>query len=674
MIKRVQTKLAVFGVIAIVSLSILGGLLMRSVYLEYIGLATFQQTTRVSLLASELARNLTVERQLAYQASVLFGEGTPQQMIDRYRASVEVTRKSMQQLRQVVSEHSGEFTARFKKGLDDAITAEAPLDQLRAEICDPSRPMVQNAANPLKTKTLRAYDAALYYQANFLPILAVETSDAELVRKIVTQDTVARLQKDFWKIKGLISSVLRDGQLNENAVGEAKSKRQSAVDHISRLYSLSAPEVAAATHQLVESKDYVFINDLGAKMVTVGTTIADLTAFTDYQTFQTGPFIRAEAQFEKLAAAASRSIVDYTDARLSTVRRKLVMLLSFTVVTLVGLVAFSIFVARSITRPLRKLTTELSDTAGHGLETSQLIANSSQRLSDDAAQAATALQQISASVEELSSMTTASLENVRNLSQLASKAASVTDQGKQNVATLTEAMAGIQKTSTDISTILGTIDEIAFQTNILALNAAVEAARAGEAGAGFAVVAEEVRRLAQRSAQAAQETRAKIEVAVSNNTHGAKIGRLVEQRFVEISSITREYHDKVAEVETASIQSTNGIGQVRNALSCLELITQRTAGSAEENATASTEMGSEVNKIFRYIETLESMVAKMRESRLRAVPNAPGVENHEEKAPAYRMPEENSPSRVSTIEARAVRAGANRRTRQTRTIVPTRSR
>jgi methyl-accepting chemotaxis protein len=664
--KRVQTKLTLFGITAIAGLAILGGLLMRSVYVEYVGLANFQQTTRVSLLAYDLARNLTAERQLAYQASVLFGEGTPQQMIERYRASVEITRESMKQLRRLAGEQSGRFTPRFKKSLEDAITAEAPLDQLRAEICDPGRSLIQNAANPLKSKALRAYDAALYSQANFLPVLAIETGDAELVRKIVTQDNVARFQKDFWKIKGLIGSVLRDNHLGENAVGELKAKRQGAADHISRLSNLATPEVASATHELIESKDYAFINDLGGKILTLGTTATDFAQLSDYSSYQAGPFVGVEAQFEKLVATVTRSITDYTAARLSAVRQRLIVLSSFSGVTLVGLVVFSIFVGRGITRPLRELTAELAETGGRGMESSRLIADSSGRLSEDAAQAAAALQQISGSVEDLSSMTTASLGNVRNMSQLASKAAAVTEEGKQNVGVLTEAMAGIQKTSNDISTILGTIDEIAFQTNILALNAAVEAARAGAAGSGFAVVAEEVRRLAQRSAQAAQETRAKIEVALRNNAHGAEIGRLVEQRFVEISAITFEYHAKVAEVEKASIQSTEGIGQVRSAINCLDLITQRTAASAEENASASAEMSAEVNRIFRYIETLESMVAKQTKKpaidQLR-VSSAPEI-RPSGASPRARMGKERS--RMPAIEPRASRNGsAHRKLRTT---------
>src|SRR5258707_11643805 len=119
------------------------------------------------------------------------------------------------------------------------------------------------------------------------------------------------------------------------------------------------------------------------------------------------------------------------------------------------------------------------------------------------------------------------------------------------MAEMKQAMDAIKNSSASIAKIVKTIDEIAFQTNILALNAAVEAARAGEAGAGFAVVAEEVRSLAQRSAQAAQETRSKIELALRSNEHGAQIGLLVEQRFVEISAITREYQSKVADIEAA---------------------------------------------------------------------------------------------------------------------------
>jgi methyl-accepting chemotaxis protein len=608
--KRVQTKLAVLGGAAIGSLAILGGLLIQGIYVEFVGLANFQQTTLVSVAAYDLARNLTIERQLAYQASAFLGEGTPEQMVERFRVSVEATNQSMARLRQLAGENRARFSPRFQKGLDEAIASEAPLNGLRAEVLDPNRSRDKQIAGALKTKALNFYDGALFSQANFLPVLALETGDAELVRKIVTQDSVARLQKDFWKIKGLVGTVLRDNKLAELAAGELKTKRLSADDHVSRLLNLGDPVVADATQQLVGDADYAFITTTANKILEMGSAAPNFHQLSEYDAYHAGPFTRVEAQFEKLAATVTGSIADYTQTRLHAARLRFLVVTGASLAVLCGLAAFVVYIARGITHPLRQLSTQLAETAGRGQGSSRQIADSSQQLSADACQEAAAIEEITSSVEELSSMTTSNLGHVHNMSELSAKATRLTDEGQRHVTTLTTAMEGIKKTSNDIATILRTIDEIAFQTNILALNAAIEAARAGEAGAGFAVVAEEVRNLARRSAQAAQETREKIELALRSNAHGAEIGQLVEQRFVEISAITREYHAKVAEIETASTESTSGLGQVREAINRLDQITQRTAASAEENAAASAEMNAEMDRIFRCVETLESMVAK----------------------------------------------------------------
>jgi len=610
--KRVQTKLTVLGVVAIACLAVLAGLLIRGVYAEYVALANFQRTTQISVAAYDLARLLTIERQMAYQASSLNGEGTAADMVERYRVTVVATREASKHLKLLAA--GGDptrFSERFRKGLDEVIGSEAPLDQIREEIFDPKRSLDKADALALKTKTLKCYDVAFFSQSNFLPILALESNDAELVRKINTQDNVARLQKDFWKIKGLVGTVLRDNKLGDSvSAAEIKTKRLSADDHVARLFTLSDPVVTVAVQELVANVDYVFINAASDKIVELGASAKDFHGIGQYADYQGGAFKRVELPFAKLADTVIASISAYTDAKLREARQRLIVLTGFSAVTLAGLAVFIGYVARGITRPLRELSTRLADTAGRGMDSSRLIAESSHHLSEDACSEAAALEQITASVEELSSMTGTSLDHMQVMSGLASKATQLTDEGKQNVDTLTDAMAGIQKTSSDIAAILRTIDEIAFQTNILALNAAVEAARAGEAGAGFAVVADEVRRLAQRSAQAAQETREKIEVALKSNDHGADIGRVVQERFVEIAKITREYSSKVAEVEAASAQSTQGLAQVKDALGRLDQITQRTAAAAEQNAAASAEMSAEVENIFRYIETLESMVAK----------------------------------------------------------------
>jgi methyl-accepting chemotaxis protein len=228
-------------------------------------------------------------------------------------------------------------------------------------------------------------------------------------------------------------------------------------------------------------------------------------------------------------------------------------------------------------------------------------------------------------MNELTGMNGSTLEHMRKMADLSNQAKLSTDHGTKNVAELSAALADIQRSTQDVASILKTIDEIAFQTNILALNAAVEAARAGEAGAGFAVVAEEVRSLAQRSATAARETALKIESAVKTSTQGADLGVRAEKRFAQISTITAEYGMIVKEVETASRQTAEGLTQVSEAVQKVDQITQRTAAAAEENAAASTEMRTQVEHIFGFIKELDRMTLSQRtlnENRDNAVTSA----------------------------------------------------
>lgn len=228
---------------------------------------------------------------------------------------------------------------------------------------------------------------------------------------------------------------------------------------------------------------------------------------------------------------------------------------------------------------------------------------------------------------------TSHVQDVRSLSReaLTTTEAGVTSVGEMQttlkqvngaVEQMKRAMEEVQGSSTAISKIIKTIDEIAFQTNILAINAAVEAARAGAAGTGFAVVATEVRALAQRSAEAARETAVLIENSLVKSRNGAAASgnvysglRLVldealkvEQNLARISGKVRDVDRLVDEVATASKEQTDGIRGISNTLTELDRNTQANAATAQETATTVSQLNTLTDDLTGQIDSLVLLV------------------------------------------------------------------
>ena len=143
----------------------------------------------------------------------------------------------------------------------------------------------------------------------------------------------------------------------------------------------------------------------------------------------------------------------------------------------------------------------------------------------------------------------------------------------------------IAEASRQTQNIVKSIDEIAFQTNLLALNAAVEAARAGEAGAGFAVVANEVRNLALRATESARNTSELIEDIVRKVSDGERLAQATGNDFEEVTSAASKVVALVAEIAAASKEQAEGIGQINKAVNEMNQVTQKNAAAAEELAS-----------------------------------------------------------------------------------------
>jgi methyl-accepting chemotaxis protein len=205
-------------------------------------------------------------------------------------------------------------------------------------------------------------------------------------------------------------------------------------------------------------------------------------------------------------------------------------------------------------------------------------------------------------------MTKHNADNASAADNLMKQSRQMVDRANGSMTELTQSMVDISKASDETSKIIKTIDEIAFQTNLLALNAAVEAARAGEAGAGFAVVANEVRNLAMRAAEAAKNTSALIEGTVKKVKEGSELVERTNTAFSEVSKSAAKVGDLVAEIAAASGEQAQGIVQVNKAVSEMERVTQQSAANAEESAAAGEELTAQAEQLKRYVGDLNVLI------------------------------------------------------------------
>ena len=278
------------------------------------------------------------------------------------------------------------------------------------------------------------------------------------------------------------------------------------------------------------------------------------------------------------------------------------------VIALVAGSLLAYFITASITGPVRNVITGLGEGANQVSAAAGQVAGASQSLAEGASEQAASLEETSSSLEEMSSMTKRNADNAAQADSLMKEANTVVNKASRSMTDLTKSIGEISDASRQTQKIIKTIDEIAFQTNLLALNAAVEAARAGEAGAGFAVVAEEVRNLALRSADAAKNTAAMIEDTVKKVGDGTSLLDQTNSAFGEVASSTAKVGDLVSEISAASDEQAKGIEQINRAVSEMDKVTQQNAANAEESASASEELSAQSQQMMDYVNQLTALV------------------------------------------------------------------
>ncbi len=278
------------------------------------------------------------------------------------------------------------------------------------------------------------------------------------------------------------------------------------------------------------------------------------------------------------------------------------------VILVIGLGIIGFFVGRSITKPLAMAIKKLSDGSESIASASNEIAQAAQDVAEGVQTNAASLVETTATIDEVASSAQANAERAEEVAELACCTQDMVRQGDKTMTSMQAAMGKIEDSTTNVANVLKAIEDIAFQTNLLALNAAIEAEGAEEHGKRFAVVAEEVRNLAERSGKAAGETAESIRMALSSAKDGSSHCGSTVAMLKDITTSVTSVNSKIADINAMSKSQATAIGEINIALGRIDAVVQSNAAVSEQSAASAHMLGEQADDLERVVVDLRDLL------------------------------------------------------------------
>ncbi|HLP10054.1 MAG TPA: methyl-accepting chemotaxis protein [Opitutaceae bacterium] len=602
----IRRQILALSFIAVAFTALFSGDLFLRGHAEVRKLRNFDKIARLLVLFSHLSDSITNETNRTWDAwnEVKTNRSGPGR--EAFAQAVARTDTLITEIDTIVGTMKlADYSTDFQRMISATLDFRRRLDPLRALVVGPD----QAKEN---WPTTRRFQGEVDRLVDLIPALSSETTNGELLRRMVVAESLVRLKLAYTLQAGALYYFLESHGTAEAGRVNCTVFQTQAKTLVLNVRTFGTPTMREAFRKHVDNEHLAHFLEVGQEFAAAGVagdgnTSPLVPADAEYLRKLKADMAALDTGVDAAIAFAGEEITAFTAAEIHAAEWVRLRALATGVLSIGACAALAFWFARRITRTVEGVSVTLTDTARRTLEYANGFSRASHDLADGGSQQAAAVEEIGAAMNEMQGSAKANLRGVETTLQLGREANASATAGTEGMQRLTAAMDGMKASSEEIGKIAKAIEEIAFQTNILALNAAIEAARAGEAGVGFAVVAEEVRNLAKKSADSANSTRSMIERAIGQIATGHALSQDVNQKLQAIRENTGQFQTVLAEVANDSTRQSQHIEQITQAIARIDEVTQSNAAGAEQSASTAEELQQRSIEMLQTTERLAAL-------------------------------------------------------------------